>query len=139
MDVDHTSPVPLHYQIRQILAEEIARAVWGPDEALPSEPALAQRFGVSRMTVRQALRDLAEARIGAAATAANRPASRHRRSSGRSGASIPSAAEMEQQGRAHLSRVVQVGLAPPTMAMRAALGLDAEGAGRADQAAARAG
>jgi GntR family transcriptional regulator len=124
MDVDHTSPIPLHYQIRQILTEELDRAVWAPGETLPSEPALAQRFGVSRMTVRQALRDLAERglvlRQRGKATRVAPPTIE--RTIGRF---YTFAAEMEQLGRAHLSRVVQVGLAPPTMAMRAALGLDA--------------
>ncbi len=123
MDVDHASPIPLHYQIRQILTDEIARAVWVTDEALPSEPALAQRFGVSRMTVRQALRDLAERGLvlrqrGKSTRVAPRPIERT------SGRFYTFAAEMEQLGRAHLSRVVQVGLAPPTTAMRTALGLD---------------
>jgi len=123
MDVNHASPIPLHYQIRQILTEEIARAVWGPGVALPSEPALAQRFGVSRMTVRQALRDLAERGLvvrqrGKSTRVAPQPIERT------VGRFYSFAAEMEQFGRAHLSRVVQVGLAPPTLAMRAALGLD---------------
>ena len=125
MCVDPASPIPLHYQIRQILTEEIAQAVWGPDEALPGEPALAQRFGVSRMTVRQALRDLAERGLvsrqrGKATRVAPRPIERT------IGRFYTFAAEMEALGRAHQSRVVQVGLAPPTVAMRAALGL-AEG------------
>ena len=123
MVVDHASPIPLHYQIRQILTEEIARAIWKPGAALPSEPALAQRFGVSRMTVRQALRDLSERGLvlrqrGKATRVALRPIERT------IGRFYTFAAEMEQLGRAHRSRVVQVGLAPPTAAMRAALALE---------------
>jgi GntR family transcriptional regulator len=122
MNIDHASPIPLHYQIRRILTEEITRAVWEPGEALPSEPALAQRFGVSRMTVRQALRDLAERGLvlrqrGKSTRVAPQPIERT------IGRFYTFAAEMEQLGRTHISRVLQVGLAPPTMAMRAALGL----------------
>ena len=45
--------------IEQILAGEIAAAAYKPGEKLPSENALALRFGVNRHTVRQAMSHLA--------------------------------------------------------------------------------
>ena len=45
--------------IEQVLAEEIAAADYKPGEKLPSENALALRFGVNRHTVRQAISHLA--------------------------------------------------------------------------------
>jgi GntR family transcriptional regulator len=47
--------VPLYYQLQEVLKEQIESGVWRPGEALPSEPELARRFGVSRVVVRQAL------------------------------------------------------------------------------------
>lgn len=48
----------LHRQIYLVLREEISRELY-PSGALPNEEALCERFGVSRITVRRALADLA--------------------------------------------------------------------------------
>jgi GntR family transcriptional regulator len=47
--------VPLYYQLQEVLKEQIESGVWATGEALPSEPELARRFGISRVVVRQAL------------------------------------------------------------------------------------
>lgn len=49
----------LQAQIKQILRDEITAGVWHQGAKLPPEPDLMRRFGVSRITVSQALRDLA--------------------------------------------------------------------------------
>lgn len=53
--VDRDSPVPVYYQIAFALRERIAHGEWRRGNQIPSEPELAQAFGVSRMTIRQAL------------------------------------------------------------------------------------
>jgi GntR family transcriptional regulator len=53
--LDRRSFVPLYYQLQEALKEQIESGVWKPGDALPSEPELARRFGVSRVVVRQAL------------------------------------------------------------------------------------
>jgi GntR family transcriptional regulator len=57
--LDRASPLPLYLQIRQRLVAEVFE--WR-DPALPfySDDKLVERFGVSKMTVRQALRALVE-------------------------------------------------------------------------------
>lgn len=50
---------PRYQQIANRLREEMIRGVYGPGEQLPTEHTLAQRLGVSRPTVRQALEVLA--------------------------------------------------------------------------------
>ena len=50
---------PLYEQIRQLIVGALASGEWRPGDALPSEAALAQRFGASPGTVRRALDDLA--------------------------------------------------------------------------------
>jgi len=52
--------VPLHRQLYLVLHDEIARGALAPGDALPTEQALCEQFGVSRITVRRALADLAE-------------------------------------------------------------------------------
>lgn len=48
----------LQARIKQILRDEITKGTWRQGDKLPTEPELMQRFGVSRITVSQALRDL---------------------------------------------------------------------------------
>ena len=73
--------VPLHRQLFLVLHDEIARGALAPGESLPTEQALCDQFGVSRITVRRALADLADAglierRQGVGSFVRDRPPSR---------------------------------------------------------------
>jgi GntR family transcriptional regulator len=46
--------------LQAVLKAEIESRKWQPDEQLPNEAKLAERFGVSKITVRQALQELAD-------------------------------------------------------------------------------
>ncbi|GGY59538.1 GntR family transcriptional regulator [Marinobacter zhanjiangensis] len=52
------SPLPLYVQIRDSLRRQILEGQYQFHERLPSENAMMKTFGVSRITIRQALRDL---------------------------------------------------------------------------------
>ncbi len=54
----HVSPVPLYTQIKEILRDRILDGTYQAHEQMPSESELMNTFGVSRITVRQALGDL---------------------------------------------------------------------------------
>jgi len=56
--LDKTLPAPLYHQLLCILKVEIESGKWRPDELLPTERELAGRFGVSLVTVRQAMQAL---------------------------------------------------------------------------------
>src|SRR5262249_18793259 len=53
-------PVPLYHQFQAVVKDEIESRKWLPDEQLPNEAKLAERFGVSKITVRQALQELVD-------------------------------------------------------------------------------
>jgi GntR family transcriptional regulator len=50
--------MPLYHQLKASLMKDIDAGRWRPGEQLPTEDALIERFQVSKITVRQALRDL---------------------------------------------------------------------------------
>lgn len=56
--LSRNSPVPLYCQLKDILKAAIECGKLKPNDRLPPETELAQRFQVSRMTVRQALIEL---------------------------------------------------------------------------------
>ena len=53
-----TEEVPLYYQLGTILREKILSGHYAPGERLPTEAELVESYGVSRITVRQALKSL---------------------------------------------------------------------------------
>ncbi|MGE5674140.1 MAG: GntR family transcriptional regulator [Mycobacterium leprae] len=55
MPVDRSSPIPLHHQLRAILQRQILSGTWVPNDMIPPEAELVEQYGVSRITVRQAL------------------------------------------------------------------------------------
>jgi GntR family transcriptional regulator len=55
--IEH-SAVPLYSQVRERLRERIVDGTYAPDARLPAESEISAIFGVSRITVRQALNDL---------------------------------------------------------------------------------
>ncbi|PKR77129.1 hypothetical protein CEY16_10310 [Halalkalibacillus sediminis] len=70
--------IPLYMQIKSKLIDRINENEWNPGDAIPSESQLMKYYNVSRTTVRQAIRDLAqdgiiETRRGAAARLKSAP------------------------------------------------------------------
>ena len=53
--IEHNSSVPMYIQMADQLSEAIYRGSYKSGDKLPSENSLCQQFGVSRITVRQAL------------------------------------------------------------------------------------
>ena len=50
-----TSPLPLYFQVMTAIRENILTGEWAPGTQIPGELDLAQRLGVSVITIRQAL------------------------------------------------------------------------------------
>nr|WP_201555934.1 UTRA domain-containing protein [Psychrobacter sp. 72-O-c] len=55
--------VPAYQRIKNAILDNIHRGKWQAGEAISTEMALAEQFGVSRMTVNRALKELSEERV----------------------------------------------------------------------------
>ncbi len=51
--------VPRYHQLKEIIRESVRSGAWKPGDLIPSERELAEQYGVSRMTARQSITELA--------------------------------------------------------------------------------
>ena len=56
--LDKTTPVPLYYQLKELIMMEIQRGDYPKGSMIPTESELSKMFGLSRTTVRQAIAEL---------------------------------------------------------------------------------
>ena len=56
--IERDSPIPLYYQLKQLLLERIVNGEWQPGDMLPTEEQLQEQYGLSRTTVRQAMKEM---------------------------------------------------------------------------------
>lgn len=56
--IDKNLPLPLYYQLKQIIMNSIDEGIYQEDTAIPTEFELIHKYDVSRTTVRQALNEL---------------------------------------------------------------------------------
>jgi GntR family transcriptional regulator, histidine utilization repressor len=97
--------VPAYEQVKAWVKQHIARGEWRPGDPVPSEAALMQRFGVSRMTVNRALRELAaEGMVTRVQGSGTRVAQLHRISSKLTIRDIHE--EVIERGHVHSTRVL---------------------------------
>jgi len=61
MLIDRDSPIPLYYQLKQLLLAQLNKGDLKPGDYLPTEQQIQEMHQVSRTTVRQALSELEEA------------------------------------------------------------------------------
>ena len=60
MSIDPAQPIPLYYQLKTLLLEEILSGRYGSGERLPTEHELCKEYAISRTPVTRALSELAE-------------------------------------------------------------------------------
>jgi GntR family transcriptional regulator len=58
--IDKNSPIPVYFQLKNEIALKISEGVWKPGECIASERELCDIYQVSRMTIRQAIGELAQ-------------------------------------------------------------------------------
>ncbi|MBR4670300.1 MAG: GntR family transcriptional regulator [Butyrivibrio sp.] len=58
--LDSNLPVSLQYQLREVLFEKLNSGEWKAGEMIPSEHELCEEYGVSRITVREVLKELVQ-------------------------------------------------------------------------------
>lgn len=60
MEIEKSSPEPLYIQVQNWIKEKISTGIWKPNDKLPSEIDLAEMLGISRGTIKQAIKQLTE-------------------------------------------------------------------------------
>lgn len=58
--IDKNSPIPVYYQLKNDLIKKISEGLWKPGDCIASERELCELYGVSRMTIRQAIGELVQ-------------------------------------------------------------------------------
>ncbi len=100
-----TNDLPAYEQVKAWVRQHIGSGEWRPGDPVPSEAALMQQFGVSRMTVNRALRELAaEGLVTRVQGSGTRVAQLHRISSRLTIRDIHE--EVAERGHVHSARVL---------------------------------
>ena len=60
MKLDDNSPIPLYYQLENIIKKRIEESIYKVDEKIPSERTLSEELKISRMTISKAISNLVE-------------------------------------------------------------------------------
>lgn len=114
--------LPAYEQVKGWIRQHIASGAWKPGDPVPSEAALLERFGISRMTANRALRELAaEGLVTRVQGSGTRVAQLHRISSRLVIRDIRE--EVAERGHAHTTRVLEVAQEKAGAEVAAALGL----------------
>lgn len=101
------TPLPAYEQVKAFIKTRISAGTWKPGDPVPSEAALAAQFGISRMTVNRALRELtAEGMVTRVQGSGTRVAELHRISSRLTIRDIHE--EVVERGHVHSTRVLLV-------------------------------
>jgi len=99
--------LPAYEQVKAFIKTRISAGTWKPGDPVPSEAALAAQFGISRMTVNRALRELAgEGMVTRVQGSGTRVAELHRISSRLTIRDIHE--EVAERGHVHTTRVLLV-------------------------------
>lgn len=116
--------LPAYEQVKAFIKGRISSGQWRPGDPVPSEAALMQQFGISRMTVNRGLRELAgEGLVTRVQGSGTRVAQLHRISSRLAIRDIHE--EVAERGHVHTTRVLQVAQEKASAAVAKALGLRA--------------
>ena len=60
--LDSKSPIPLYFQLKSYIEDQIDKGVWEAGTQIPSELELSEQFQISRTTIRQAIGELVNER-----------------------------------------------------------------------------
>ncbi|MDO4322540.1 MAG: GntR family transcriptional regulator [Lachnospiraceae bacterium] len=59
-ELDKHVPIPLYFQLKELIVEEIKSGKYEVDSLIPTEKEMSERFDISRTTVRQAITELVQ-------------------------------------------------------------------------------
>ncbi len=114
--------MPAYEQVKAFIKQRIGSGEWRPGDPVPSEAALMQQFGISRMTVNRALRELAsDGLVNRVQGSGTRVAQLHRISSRLTIRDIRE--EVVERGHIHTTRVLRSERVKATAELAQTLGL----------------
>jgi GntR family histidine utilization transcriptional repressor len=114
--------LPAYEQVKAWIRQHIASGAWRPGDSVPSEAALMEQFGISRMTANRALRELAaEGLVTRVQGSGTRVAQLHRISSKLTIRDIHE--EVVERGHVHGTRIVLVAEEKAGVELAESLGL----------------
>jgi GntR family histidine utilization transcriptional repressor len=114
--------LPAYEQVKAFIRTHISAGTWKPGDPVPSEAALATQFGISRMTVNRAVRELtAEGLVTRIQGSGTRVAELHRISSRLTIRDIHE--EVAERGHVHTTRVLLVEAEKASVDLAKSLGL----------------
>lgn len=117
-----TRATPAYIQVKTFIKHHISRGEWQPGHPVPSESTLMQQFGISRMTVNRALRELtAEGMVTRVQGSGTFVAELHRISSNLTIRDIKE--DVIERGHTHMARVVLAGKEKARKELAASLGI----------------
>lgn len=59
-ELDKNIPIPLYYQLKEMILEDIKSGQYPVDSLIPTEKEISEKFNISRTTVRQAITELVQ-------------------------------------------------------------------------------
>lgn len=120
--IDKNSPLPLYYQLKQILQEMIDNEELQPGDVIPPERELCEVLGISRMTARKAVMELVSEGIlyreQGKGTFVSQPKPQHRLNQLRGFTE-----EMEEKGLSVETKLLSFSFVPATVALKRELKL----------------
>ena len=58
LKIDKNHPLPIYIQLKNIIERQIDEGIFQPNQTIPSERKLSEKYEISRMTTRQAINEL---------------------------------------------------------------------------------
>ncbi|MDN7242892.1 GntR family transcriptional regulator [Planococcus sp. N028] len=123
--IDKEGVVPIYYQLKTMIKEQVEGGRWKPDDMIPSERELSEKYKISRATVRQAINELVQEGILYRKRGMGTYVAKPKINQGLTKLTSFTS-DMQRRGHKPGSKVLHMKVVPPSKKAAEALMLDAE-------------